>query len=151
MVNFTVPGQPQGKQRARTVRRGGTSITYTPDKTVAYEAAVRKAYRAICGERRAVRDGAAVTVIIEAFYQIPKSASKATKELMIRGDIRPTTKPDWDNIGKMICDALNPSEKDEFIGAWQDDAKIASATVEKWYALHPRVDVYISEIQPKKG
>jgi len=155
IFSFSIPGQPQGKAHARTVRRGGKPITYTPDRTVEYEELVRTAWRKKYGDRRVAHDGAALEVIVQAFYKTPKT-NKATKELMIRGEKRPTVKPDWDNIGKIVCDALNPvidkqTKQIIFPGAWRDDAQVARALVEKWYSLHPRVDVYISEIQPKKG
>ena len=46
---------------------------------------------------------------------------------MRSGIIRPTKKPDFDNIAKIICDALNGI-------AYKDDASIVSAIVEKYYA-----------------
>lgn len=38
MIEFTIPGDPRGKARPRVVRlKNGASMSYTPDKTVAYE------------------------------------------------------------------------------------------------------------------
>lgn len=51
--------------------------------------------------------GVPVRVKITACFSIPKSASKKRRAMMIAGDIVPTKKPDFDNIQKIICDALN--------------------------------------------
>jgi Holliday junction resolvase RusA-like endonuclease len=45
-------------------------------------------------------------------------------------------KPDWDNVGKIVCDALNGV-------AWHDDAQIVDAHVEKRYGIEPMVCVVI--------
>lgn len=46
MIEFTVPGEPRGKARPRVVRtRAGRSVSYTPDRTVAYEELVRQRFR----------------------------------------------------------------------------------------------------------
>lgn len=58
---------------------------------------------------------------------------------MIDRLIRPTRKPDFDNIGKIICDALNGI-------AYRDDAQIVDALVRKFYSDTPRVIVEISDI-----
>ena len=39
-LSFTVPGEPQGKARARATVRNGQPRMYTPDKTVSYERTV---------------------------------------------------------------------------------------------------------------
>ena len=57
---------------------------------------------------------------------------------MIDRLIRPTRKPDFDNIGKIICDALNGI-------AYRDDAQIVDALVRKFYSDTPRVIVEISD------
>lgn len=47
-VSFEIPGPPQGKARPRVVRaKNGASLTYTPDKTVAYEELVRLRFKAV--------------------------------------------------------------------------------------------------------
>lgn len=58
---------------------------------------------------------------------------------MIDKHIRPTKKPDLDNIMKCVTDALNEI-------AYQDDKQIVSASIEKYYSEEPRVEVAIMEI-----
>ena len=76
---------------------------------------------------------------ITAYFPIPSSASKKKKELMLAGIIRPTIKPDWDNIGKIVTDALNHL-------AYDDDKQIVEAIVRKLYSDEPRVEIEIEEV-----
>lgn len=72
-------------------------------------------------------DDAMLDVRIFAFYEVPKSASKKKKAAMLAQDIRPTKKPDFDNIGKIICDSLN-------LVAYHDDSAVVDAQVRKFYS-----------------
>lgn len=137
-VCFTIPGEPQGKARPRVVRaQNGMSLTYTPDKTVAYEELVRIRFRA-AAQRLRFSDDAQIGIQITAWYSIPKSKSKKVKAGMLAGQISPTKKPDCDNIVKIICDALNGI-------AYKDDQQITLAQIRKKYADVPRVDVRLRE------
>ena len=80
-----------------------------------------------------------MSVEITAWYAIPKSARGKLREGMANGQVVPVVKPDWDNVGKIICDALNGV-------AWNDDAQVTQATVRKVYGLTPMVRVEIREV-----
>lgn len=138
-IYFQVPGQPQGKARARTVRmKNGFSHSYTPDKTVNYESAVVTAFLAVAGAEHVPLDRE-LTMIIDAFYQIPTSKSKKQQALMRDHTIRPTTKPDADNLAKIVCDALNKV-------AFTDDTRIVDLRIRKWYTGNiPRIEVVIKD------
>ncbi len=74
-ISFAVYGPPQGKARPRVVRmKNGRSMSYTPDKTVAYEELVRKKYLETAG-RPLLWEGP-VSVQIIAEHPIPKSVSR---------------------------------------------------------------------------
>lgn len=133
MIKLTIPGEPCAKQRPRL----GKGYTYTPEKTVNYETLVKQLYIMQSKERL---EGA-LRLTVEAFFSIPKSASRKNREKMLQGEIRPTKRPDWDNIGKIVSDALNGL-------AYHDDSQIVSATVEKWYSTEPRVEVELRECKP---
>jgi Holliday junction resolvase RusA-like endonuclease len=133
MIKLTIPGEPCAKQRPRTTKQGHT---YTPQKTVNYETLVRELY--ILQNFRQQLEGELV-MTVRAYFTIPKSASKKKAADMVGGRIRPTKRPDWDNVGKIISDALNGL-------AYHDDSQIVTATVEKWYSAEPRVEVEIQEI-----
>lgn len=135
-AKFSVLGEPQGKARARTVRlKNGASHTYTPDETVLYENLIRTEYRRQCGTVK-FPDNAMLDMRIMAYYTIPASASKKRKRLMEDGDIRPTKKPDMDNIVKAVSDALNKV-------AFRDDSQVVDCQVRKFYSTQPRVEVTI--------
>lgn len=139
-IRFSIPGQPMGKQRPRVVHNGSFSRAFTPKETVSYENLVRVMYReAAKGRRFADEDMLDVRVI--AYYSIPKSTSKKKRKMMLEHKIRPGKKPDWDNIGKIICDSLNTV-------AYRDDSSIVDAQVRKFYSENPRVDVTIRRIDP---
>lgn len=137
MIKFTVPGKPQGKARPRFSR----GHTYTPEKTSAYETAIAWAYKDAARKAR-VRpyDGnVPIGISITAVMPIPKSKPKYQREKMLAGQILPTVRPDWDNISKAVCDALNGI-------AYKDDAQIAKSHFSKIYGDNPRLEVEIYEV-----
>ena len=135
--SIIIPGKPLGKQRPRVLRTG---IAYTPKETVTYETFVKMLYlEKYAGEKPF--EGP-VSMLISAFYQIPKSASKRRREAMARHHIPPTTKPDLDNIAKIIMDALAGV-------AYEDDKQITSCSINKLYSDEPKVIVnVIGEVDP---
>ena len=78
-------------------------------------------------------------VRIIAYYAVPRSASKKKRQEMLDGAIRPTKKPDLDNVCKIVCDSLNGI-------AYHDDAAIVDCQVRKFYTENPRVDVIIRRV-----
>ena len=141
-IKFTIPGEPQGKGRPRFAHVGGRPMAFTPDKTVLYENLVAMEYRCQCGGKR-FDDHAALVLEVHAYYAIPLSVSRKRRNLMQSGKLRPTIKPDWDNIGKVIADSLNQI-------AYRDDAQIVEARICKYYADDPRVEVMIQEVSIEK-
>lgn len=137
-VGFTVYGEPAGKQRPKFASRGKFIQAYTPKKTENYENLVKMEYQAQVGNVMFPRDRA-LGITITAYKAIPKSASKRREGLMITDKILPGKKPDWDNVGKIICDALNGI-------AFADDSQIVVGSVRKLYAPRPRVEVEIWEV-----
>jgi Holliday junction resolvase RusA-like endonuclease len=135
-IKFTVLGPPQGKARPKTVRlKNGASHTYTPDATVIYENLIAMEYRRQAGDVR-FPDGEYIDLRVMAHYAIPTSTSKKRHKLMLEGKVRPTTKPDWDNIGKVVADSLNKI-------AYQDDAHIVDGQVRKFYSEQPRLEIIL--------
>ncbi len=135
-VKFTVFGAPQGKARHRVAHRGTRTIAYTPAKSAAYEEIVKLEYQRQCGHKFPAKTPLRVNIL--AFCPIPKSATKRTRNGMEAGEIYPTVKPDWDNVGKIVCDALNGI-------AYHDDAQVVSATVDKRYGVEPMVCCVITD------
>lgn len=137
-IKFTVPGEPFGKQRPRVVRRGSFSSTYTPKETVTYENYVKVMFQEVAKGRR-FADSAMLDVRLVAYFGIPKSTSQKKRGLMLEGVIRPTKKPDSDNIAKAICDSLNGI-------AYHDDSAVVDMQIRKFYSETPRVVVKIQQV-----
>lgn len=138
---FEVPGEPVGKARARTFvhRQSGRVVSMTPAKTKAYEESVRLAfYRAHSGQEPIAGP---VALEIYAFFGVPASWSRKRKDAALAGGAVASKRPDWDNIGKSVSDALNGV-------AYLDDSQIVDASVQKRYASRPRVEVSIVEVRP---
>lgn len=88
-------------------------------------------------------DEAMLDMRILAYYSIPKSGSKKMKTQKLANVIRPTKKPDMDNVVKMVADALNQV-------AYKDDTQIVDCQVRKFYSEEPRIEVIIREVVPKE-
>lgn len=129
IYKFTVPGPPKGKGRPRVTSRG----TFTLKDTIMYENLVRHS----CKLGRPLEGMIKATII--AYYPIPKSTSNKKREQMIKGDIRPTKKPDIDNIAKSILDSINNI-------AYHDDSQVTDLITRKWYGEEPRVEVILEEL-----
>lgn len=134
-VRFVIPGEPTGKGRPRFVRSG---VPYTPEKTAMYENLVSVEYQAQSGGFK-FPDDAMLDMRVLAYFSIPKSKSRKQQNLMRQGVIRPTKKPDMDNVIKVLADALNHV-------AYRDDTQIVDCQVRKFYADEPRVEVLIRQI-----
>lgn len=129
-----IPESITGKQRPRMNTYTGRA--YTPTKTKNYEYLVRQIF--VYKYPQAVPIEGKVRMEITAYYELPNKRSKLQEAEMLADIISPTKKPDWDNIGKIISDALNKF-------AFKDDAQITDARIIKKYARTPKVIVKIEE------
>lgn len=135
---FTILGEPQGKGRPRFSMIAGHVHARTPEQTATYENLVKLEYRAQCGNYK-FPDDAELAMRITAFYGVPKSDSKKKAAAKLGGEIRPTKKPDMDNVVKVIADALNGY-------AYRDDTQIVDCLIRKFYSETPRVEVSLEEL-----
>lgn len=146
MIEFTIPGDPRGKARPRVVRlKNGASMSYTPDKTVAYEELIRQRFRQQWPSTGLpFPDKTPVCVMITACFGIPKSTSKKARIAMLSGQTYPTKKPDVDNVVKIVLDALNGF-------AWHDDAQVIDLHISKTYTeKEPFVRVGLNRAEMQK-
>jgi Holliday junction resolvase RusA-like endonuclease len=136
-IVFTVPGQAVPWARAGG---GKTGHRFTPAKQRSY-AGVLKLF---C--QRAMRGGPLITGPIElsvmAEYGWPKSWNE--KRRSAPGAQWKTSRPDTDNLSKLIKDALNTV-------AWSDDAQVVSEHVWKRYSETPRLIVKIIPLEASAG
>lgn len=136
MVMYTVYGEPVGKGRPRFVRRGNFTQTYTPAKTKTYEDEIRYMARAAMGASPPLETP--VTVAIYIRVEIPKSFSKQKRKDALANIIKPTKKPDLDNIAKCFLDAMNGH-------VYLDDKQVVNLHVTKVYSEIGAVDVMVKE------
>lgn len=127
-MRFTVDGQPQGKARPRFFR----GHAYTPQKTRDYEE-----YIALCAKQAStgLLEGP-LLVEIKAYFQVPRSWPQKRKEMALGGEIRPTGRPDTDNIAKVALDSCNGI-------LWNDDAQVVFLAVSKHYSGDPRMEIEV--------
>lgn len=133
-IRFDVLGEVKGKGRPRFARVGNYVQTYTDKVTVSYEEHIRQSF--IASGKVPFPEDTPLSVYIRAYVSIPKSASKKKRNLMLAGKIRPTKKPDPDNIAKSVLDALNKV-------AYKDDTQVIHLSVSKWYADMPKLEIEI--------
>lgn|SRR6218665_1620702 len=139
MITFTVPGVPKAKGRARSFfKRGGGIGHKTPPETAAYERLVAGAALQAMARTKTIAAGVQVNLTLNVYMPVPKSWSKAKQLAAVEGDIRPTGRPDLDNIIKAIADGCNQI-------VWADDAQIVSISASKYYGV-PRVVVMVTAI-----
>ena len=125
-LEFAIPIAPKGKERHRSMIRGGKSATYNTKKATAYEAAIR-------GYVQSKYDGepleGPLIVHVVAIFKRPATVTRAQH----------TVKPDADNIAKAICDSLNGV-------LWTDDKSIVYLTIRKLYG---EKDLICLEVYPQ--
>ena len=122
--------------KARPRMNTYTGGAYTPTRTKNYEYLVRQIFVYKYPQYKPIEGRVTMTII--AYFEIPKSTSKKKEAEMLCGAISPTKKPDWDNIGKIVSDALNKF-------AFKDDSQITDVRIFKKYAKTPKVIVQIGE------
>ncbi len=139
MIQFTIDGQPQRKERPRFSRCCNYVRTYTPKQTKDYEQHVRECYLNQVGSEKMIVEKP-LSMEVVAFYQIPKSWSKKKQRIANSRSIYPTNRIDVDNVAKVVMDALNGI-------AYSDDHFIVDLKIRKLYAYEPRIEVSIFELE----
>ena len=136
MVNYIVYGEPVGKGRPRFAKRGTFVSTYTPQKTKTYEDEIRMMAKAAMGASEPL--DTPVTVAIYIRVGIPASYSKQKRKDALSGVLKPTKKPDLDNVAKCHLDAIQGI-------IIFDDKLVVNLHVTKVYAETPAVEVMVKE------
>jgi Holliday junction resolvase RusA-like endonuclease len=136
IVMYTVYGEPVGKGRPRFARRGNFVSTYSPQKTKTYEDEIKMMAKAAMGSSEALDTPVTVAIYIRA--GIPASFSKQKRKDALEGILKPTKKPDIDNIAKCFLDGMNDI-------VYLDDKQVVNLHVTKVYAETPAVEVMVKE------
>ena len=131
-VYLILYGDPTPKGRARIFRDKASNIrSKTPDKTASAEQACIAAF--IQSGQAAFPPGTPLEITVTAHLARPASAPKKR--------FRPITRPDADNIYKLVTDALEKL-------AYDADSRIVDAHIHKHYAIYPdppRTEITIIE------
>lgn len=137
LVQFVVPGTPVAKGRARSFLRAGHIAHCTPEKTARYENLVKLAAQTAMAARSPIED--AVLLGVVAYMPIPASWSQKKKDAAVREEIKPTIRPDLDNIIKALKDGMNAV-------VWKDDSQVVEIHAAKRYSDTPRVQICVKRI-----
>jgi Holliday junction resolvase len=142
-VCFEVDLEPRGWERAGAMVRFGHGRPYihwyvTSDERDYREVIAWAAKAAMRGKVPTVRP---VALLVHAFMPITSSWKTREKMDARSGAMLPAVKPDWDNIGKSISDALKGI-------VWIDDALVVDGRVLKRYSERPAVRVEVREFTP---
>ena len=72
---------------------------------------------------------------MDCYFQIPISKPRRWRDQAVAGIVRPTTKPDADNLAKHLTDVMGQ------VGFWLDDRQVVELVVRKWYGVEPRWEI----------
>lgn len=116
LLTFFIEGEPKAQPRVKAFMRGKHAGVYTPKSADAWKAQVRMAWGA--------REPLVGPVRLQLTFRMPRPKRLKASEVRVPH----TATPDWDNLGKAVCDALTDA------GAWIDDACVYCSSVVKRYA-----------------
>jgi len=127
-VSFEVLGDPVPKARARTVRKGGRTWSFTPKKVAEWEKQVKAEAEKYFTEPFT----GPVALTIGFYMRRPKSRRKENYV---------ETTPDLDNLEKAVLDSLNGV-------AYLDDRYVVVKSAAKLYVRgdEPRVSVVVTSL-----
>lgn len=136
-IVITIPGTPVGKGRPRAFVRGGRVAMHTPENTASFENLVALAAQKAMTGRKPIES--AVEVEIYLYVTPPESWSAKKKAQALAGIIKPTSKPDADNVIKALFDACNEV-------VWKDDKQVTDiARMSKRYAQQAQSVMIVRE------
>lgn len=135
-IKFEIPGKVKAKQSVKFTKGG---VKYTPGDVKEYANWVRLCFKYVYPNHLpSMFFEKELRMVIDCYFPIPKSWSKKKQQEARESIIRPTVKPDCDNISKNVCDSLNGI-------AYEDDKQIVSLEVNKYYSDDEKTIVTICE------
>jgi Holliday junction resolvase RusA-like endonuclease len=136
VIEILIPGEIIGKQRHRATKTGRM---YTPPNTVDFEKMVGQYAAMAMSKQNAHRERGPVSMDLGIYVVPPKSWSKKKKDMALRGEILPTSKPDISNMQKGIEDGMN-----EIV--YDDDSQIVISHAYKIYGPEAGARIRINPI-----
>ena len=81
-----------------------------------------------------------LSIIIDAYFTIPESWSNLKKQKAVCGLIRPSKRPDIDNLGKLVFDSLNKI-------VYNDDSQIVDCRIRKYFDNQARLEITVASLE----
>ena len=137
-IRIVIPGPPKAWQRAgHRIAKGKTGKlfvqSYTKTETREAQTDIKVwAYQAMKG--RTIIDGP-IDLRFAAYLPVPASWSRKKQAAALADQIRPISKPDFDNYSRMI-DALKAI-------VWSDDSRVTDSGIFKRYSDKPRLVIEV--------
>lgn len=143
-LNFKVNIEPVGQMRARhgAFKRGGKVISKTYKHETQEER--EESLAALLAKHVPPQPfSGPLALKVRAVFSIPQSWSQKKKLQAFNGEIRPTKRPDLDNIIKHIKDVMTN------LRFWTDDALIVEYMpgTGKFYGVDPYVEITITKAE----
>jgi Holliday junction resolvase RusA-like endonuclease len=129
LFEIFVAMEPVAKGRPRVTGKG---FSYTPTKTVKAEHRIQQQV-ANAWPQPVIEGPLAVSIVVQLLK--PKSAPK-------NRPVWPIVRPDADNYGKLVLDALNGI-------LWRDDSQVVDLRIQKVYAEHIGFGIEVATIEAK--
>lgn len=140
-VTFVVVGEPVPFARMRLGNRGQH---FVPAAQRNFAAALQLSAANAMREFKTAMFDEAVTLELLAELPIPASWSKKKQSRALVGEIRPTGRPDLDNLYKLVADALNQV-------LIRDDSQVVSLRARKRYSVEPKLVVTVRPANEEIG
>lgn len=131
VLSIMIPGVPVAKGRPRFARSTGRA--YTPAKTATAEAHMRQAMIAQVGQP--MLEGP-LDIDVLCTMPVPASWSKRKRADAFAGIVRPTSRPDLENMLKGLLDAGNAI-------LWVDDSQVCGIAAGKRYGERPGIHLIV--------
>lgn len=137
-MKFVINILPKGQRRTRSAVRNGHVHVYKDTKQSAEERAL---FALLAPYKPSEPLAGPLLLGVKAYLPIPQSRPVKWRQAALNGVIRPTTKPDMDNIIKHIKDCLSVMQ------FWEDDRLVVGYLpgTGKYYSVQPRWEVEILE------
>lgn len=131
VLNLVVDIKPRGASRPRAASRGVGVTIYAAPKDTAFKKEFRNLIRE---ETKDIFIEGVISVDMVFYLPFPSNFNLNEKCLAAMGVLRPTVKPDFDNLAKLPIDAMN-----EMI--YSDDVQIVEGLSSKFYSNKPRIEL----------
>lgn len=129
-LTFTVPVVPRGWARARL----NGQRHFKDEKTARFEDTIGRYALAAMHGRMLFYGPVELTIV--SVLPIPPSWKRSKRDAALKGDLRPTGKPDHDNLAKAASDALNRI-------VFLDDAQVVDCRSAKFFGEIPYVQIAV--------